>query len=147
MSNIFTQIASDIVKDWDAAVLAIEGSEKKIVAAVPSLQPEISALTNDVKQGASDLLGAAGTFLGNGAKPLASGVEAAADAALAGLGSGAASVLDPIANNAINLIVSMGVSALQAWALEAKAKLAIPTPPPAVTVPSYPPSEPSTAGQ
>lgn len=128
MANIFSKIAHGVVAEWNAVESEIESLRAQVDKAVPTVAPLTAALTSDVKQGASDLLGAAGVLIGDGAKPLATGIETAADAALAALTKGGAVVLDPYLNSGIDFIVAMGANSLKAWALDAKARLsAVPT--------------------
>jgi hypothetical protein len=123
MPNVFTQISTGAVTLFSDAEKIIEADAAKVVNAVPSLGPELVKLVSDVKQGASDALGAAATIIGDGAAPLATGIENAAEASLAALTKGESMVLNPLITNVINLVVAQGTSALKAWALSAQASL------------------------
>jgi hypothetical protein len=135
MASVFTQIVNETITIFHEAEIEISKLETQVVNAVPAAATATATLAQDVRQGASDLLGAAGTILGDGAKPFALTLESSADAALAALTHGESALLNPLLNNVIDLLVETGAAALKAWALSTKGRLSgvqvvhAPTPP------------------
>lgn len=97
---------------------------QKIVASNPQAQQFAAATLSAVKQGASNMIALADTELAQHYAQIVSGVETAADAALLGATGGKALPAVPLVNGTIEQIAAAGKSALDAWAMQAKASLA-----------------------
>jgi hypothetical protein len=115
---------------WLQAGAQILAWGQKLIAADPAATAAVAALQSTVKQGVSDAIGRAEGYLSKHTGPMTATIEAAADTALAGATKGLSVPFNDITNHGIETIVNAGVAALQAWGLEAQAKLA-PTAPPA----------------
>lgn len=120
IGSIIQQIWSGAVKEWTAVEAAIEADVQRVEAVLPSAAPVIA----DIKQFASDALGTAAAAEATYEPAFVTGVEAAADAAITALAGPYAVALNPMANNAIQDVVSKGNAALQAWALKVQAQFA-----------------------
>lgn len=124
INSIISQIATKAVTIWNDVVTDIDTDVAKIKAAWPAAGTVIDELGSDVKQGASDLIGAADSELNTLAPVATSAVEGAADALLAKYSGGLALPLTGLTNDAIDKVSALIVSTANGWALKAKAALA-----------------------
>lgn len=102
------------------------GWAQALTAKDATLAAAAGAALSIVKQGASDAIMIADTALGAHILPAADAVEAALDAALAGATGGVSVPFNPIIDSAIDQMAGVVKKAADAWALQAKAKLAAP---------------------
>lgn len=123
--SILSKIVSGAVSLWNEIVTDIDADVAKVKAALPSSSiPGFEATISDIKQGASDALGAVAAGIKATTPAFISGIEALADTELTTQTNGVAVPLVPMTNKGIADIVNTGSAALQAWALKAAANLA-----------------------
>lgn len=130
--NIIAQIVNEgekLVHEgatiWHTVVTDIEADVAKITGGNPAAQAAVAALASDVKQGASDALGVAGTMLGAAQPLIVNGAEAAANAALLALTGGKALPALPGVDGWLEGVANAGIDALKAWLLKQKAGMAL----------------------
>lgn len=131
--SILTDLIHGKITFATAAAEAAQWAQK-VVAANPQAAQLAQATLSAVKQGASNMVALADTELAQHYAQIVASVEAGADAALMGATGGKALPAVPLVNGTIEQIAAAGKSALDAWALQAKASLtptdlAIPNPP------------------
>jgi hypothetical protein len=97
----------------------------KVVSSDPALSQAAQAALSAVKQGASNAIMLADTQLATHAQGIVSGVEGVMDAAVLKATGGLALPAVPLIHAGIETAVSIAKSALDAWALEQKAKLTV----------------------
>lgn len=124
MTSILTQICNDVVQDFDVAEAWVNTRVQKIEAAWPASKATITALGNDVKQGASDAIGALDSALDVASGPTATAVEAAADALLVKYTGGLALPLTGLTNDGILKIAGLIKATADSWTLKVQAELA-----------------------
>jgi hypothetical protein len=124
MTSIITDIWNDVVKDFDTAEAWIDTQVQKVEAVFPAATATINALGSDVKQGASDAIGAVDSALDAAAGPTTTAVEAAADALLTKYTGGLALPLTGLTNDGILKIANLIKSTADSWTLKAQAALA-----------------------
>lgn len=125
--TVIGKIASGAVKVWHEAEALIDADAQKVKNVLPaSALPGFDAVVSDIKQGASDALSTVVNGTGSAAPAFVKGLEGLADNALVAGTNGAALPLVPIVNEGIDKLAALGIAALQAWALKAKANLAQP---------------------
>lgn len=123
--NIIAKIETGAVAVWNDIVNDIDADYSKVKAVLPaSAAAGLANVVSDIKQGASDALGALADGAPTAGAELTTGLENLADSALATASNGVALPLVPMVNKGIDDIVSKGTAALQAWALKVKAGLA-----------------------
>lgn len=114
---------------WDQAKAKAEQWAQALSSSDPALATAIGDSLSAVKQGASNAIALADTALNNHFADMTQAVEAAVDAALVKVSGGAALPAVPLVNGVIDQIAASAKAVADAWALEAKAKLAQPNPP------------------
>lgn len=123
--SILTDLAEGKITFSQAAAEALGWSEK-IIAADPVLTNAASAVLADVKQGASNAVGALDTAIGAAVLPASKAVEAALDASLASLTKGVSIPFNGFVNDGIDQMAAAIKAEADAWSLKAKAALAAP---------------------
>lgn len=124
-TSIIAQIFNGAVTVWDDVKADIEKDAAKIEAVLGGASsPGVAAVVTDIKQGASDALSTASAMVATYEPKFVTGLEALADAALSTYTGGLALPLVALTNEGIEKLSAAGASALQAWALKAKAALA-----------------------
>ena len=118
--NILTEIWTDAEKVWSSIATTIEGDVARVEAVLPGAAPVVA----DIKQAASDALGAVATAEATYEPTLVSALEGLADAALTKVTGGLALPLVPLTNSGIQDIANLGQKWFQAWALKTQASLA-----------------------
>lgn len=98
-----------------------------IAAHDPALTAAAGAALSVLKQGASDAISIGATALGEHLAPAADAIEAALDVALAKVTGGGSVSFNPLIDAGIDNMAGIAKKAVDAWALEAKAKLSAPT--------------------
>lgn len=120
-ANIISQIWTGVVTTWDKAEAWIDTQVARVEAVLPGAA---SPIASDLKQLASDAVGAAAQAEATFEPALVTGIETLADAALTKVTGGLALPLVQMTNDGIANIAAKGQAAIQAWALKAQAALA-----------------------
>lgn len=117
VGSILVQIWNTGVKDFETAEAWIETNVERVEAVLPGAAPIVA----DLKQAASDAMGAVAAGSVTYEPALVTGMETLADAAIDTEAGPYAQPLNKLANDAILAVVAKGTAALQAWALKKQA--------------------------
>lgn len=112
----FSQAASEATS-WASALITHD----------TTLTNTASAALSVVKQAASDAITAGDTAVGKAMGPIVTDIETGLETALAALTRGASVPLNPFIDDGIEAMAALAKNAIDAWALETKAKLAAPS--------------------
>jgi hypothetical protein len=120
--NIIAGIFNGAVAVWGDIVTEIEKDFAKVKSVLPaSAQPDVAAMQSELKQAASNALGALETSALVYAPAATKAIEGVCDNALAALTGGLSVPLNPLLNSGIEQIEGHLVAAIRAWSLKAKA--------------------------
>lgn len=120
--NIIAGIFNGAVAVWALVEKEIEADFAKVKAALPaSAQPDVAAMQSELKQAASNALGALETSAMVYAPTATKAIEGIFDNALAALTGGVSVPLNPLLNSGIEQIEGHLVAAIRAKSIKAKA--------------------------
>lgn len=126
--SILSQLFHKKITFKDAASQATTWAQQ-VAASDPVFAQMADETLSVFKQGASDAIMLGSTALGQIIAPAADAAEAALQTALAKATGGLSVPFNPIIDSSIDQMANAVKAAVDAWALEAKAKLAAATPP------------------
>jgi hypothetical protein len=117
--SILTQLLGHKITFKEAAA-KIEADAAKAAPVIAATSP---ALVSDLKQAASNAVAEADTYLGAAIGPASSVVETALETALGGLTHGLSTPFNPLVHDAITKLAEAVKAQVDAWALDARARL------------------------
>lgn len=125
IQSVFSKVIHGVVTVWDDAEAAVDNLYSAIKSILPaSAQAQLAADVAEVKQAASDGLGALAVVIGPDEQALVAGLEGVMNVYLTAKTGGLAIPLEKFADQGLNMAGALGANTLTSWLLSAKAALA-----------------------